>query len=198
MPSKKTFRLTVLAIFIALLLAQTFIPNLGYIRIVPPLPAVTTIPLTVAVFAALFGPGLGALLGLTWGILSLIVAYTQPFDPVSLLLFQNPLIAILPRTAAGWLAGYFSNPERRWHPLAAGLTASLVNSAGVILLTSLLFMGKTAWFAHYLGHVPASSPLIVILLLALGGNAVLEAIFTGVLTPLIVMPLRRLLVKAGR
>lgn len=197
MPANKTFRLTTIAIFIALLIVQTFIPNVGYLRIIPALPSVTTIPLTVAVCASLFGPGMGALMGLTWGVLSLIVAYTQPFDPVSLMLFQNPLIAILPRLSAGWLAGYFANPHQKWQPVAAGLTASLVNSAGVILLTSLLFMSKTNWFAHYLGHVPAGSPLIVMLLIALGGNAIVEAIFTGVLTPLIVMPLRRVLAKVG-
>jgi hypothetical protein len=35
------------------------------------------------------------------------------------------------------------------------------------------------------------------LLIALGGNAIIEAIFTGILTPLIVVPLRRVLAKVG-
>lgn len=41
--------MTILAVFVALLIVQTFVPNVGYIRILPALPAITTIPLTIAV-----------------------------------------------------------------------------------------------------------------------------------------------------
>ena len=47
---QKTLNLTVSAVFVAILLLEAFIPNVGYITILPGLPAITTIPLTVAVF----------------------------------------------------------------------------------------------------------------------------------------------------
>ena len=89
MRREETKRLAITAVFAALLIVQTFVPNVGYVRIIPALPAVTTIPMTIAVYGTLMGPKAGLGVGLFWGITRLIVAYTQPGDMVSLMLFQN-------------------------------------------------------------------------------------------------------------
>lgn len=192
MVHNKTQSLTITAIFTALLLLQSFVPNVGYLYILPGLPAITTIPLTVAVYGVLMGPKAGGFFGLTWGILSLIVAYTQPADPASLLLFQNPLIAILPRWFAGLFAGLF-HPKKAagtaWHSALGGLTASATNTLLVILFASLVFMHNPAALTAHLGHVNQNNPLILILLVALGVNGIIEAIFTAIVTPLITVPL---------
>ncbi|MEL1206371.1 ECF transporter S component, partial [Staphylococcus epidermidis] len=52
----------------------------------------------------ILGTRQGAILGLIWGLISLFRAYTSPGDPLSLLIFQNPIIAILPRLMAGMIA----------------------------------------------------------------------------------------------
>ncbi|MEL1196407.1 ECF transporter S component, partial [Staphylococcus epidermidis] len=85
------------------LIIQSFIPMVGYINIIPGLPAVTTIHLTVIIGAVILGTRQGAILGLIWGLISLFRAYTSPGDPLSLLIFQNPIIAILPRLMAGMI-----------------------------------------------------------------------------------------------
>ena len=77
MRREQTRNMAITALFIALFLLQTFVPNIGYIRILPGLPAITTAPLTVAIYALLMGPVAGAVFGLFWGILRLILAFTQ-------------------------------------------------------------------------------------------------------------------------
>ncbi len=105
MRREETKRMAITAVFAALLIIQTFVPNIGYIRIVPALPAITTIPLTIAVYGTLMGPKAGFIFGLFWGITRLIVAYTQPGDMVSLMLFQNPVISLVPSILAGYFPG---------------------------------------------------------------------------------------------
>ena len=68
MRREETKRLAITAVFAALLIVQTFVPNVGYIRIIPALPAVTTIPMTIAVYGTLMGQKAGLGFGLFWGI----------------------------------------------------------------------------------------------------------------------------------
>ena len=105
MKRKEITNMTITAIFIALLIVQTFVPNIGYVRILPALPAITTIPLTIAIYGTIMGPKWGSMFGLVWGLTRLIVAYTQPGDMVSLLLFQNPIISLVPNILAGYFPG---------------------------------------------------------------------------------------------
>ena len=198
MRKQETQKIALTAIFSAILLLQTFVPLIGYIRIVPGLPAVTTVPLTIAIYACLMGPKAGALFGLFWGITRLIMAYTAPSDLITIMLFQNPLIALLPRAAAGLIPGLIARKKNAGTLtyLFAGMSASLANTLLVILLTDLCYLQNSAKLVTSLG-VATDKPLILILLIALGSNGILELIFTGVLTPIILKPLTRILRKNG-
>lgn len=193
---QKTLNLTVSAVFVAILLLEAFIPNVGYITILPGLPAITTIPLTVAVFASLRGPKVGAAFGLVWGLTSLLRAYAAPNGLVTILLFQNPLIALLPRVTAGWAAGLAGQLADKWEsrkPLAyalSGLLASAVNTLMVILLSDLVYFSHPQKLALALGAKSGQS-LLVILFTALAVNGILEAVFSGLITPLITAPLKK-------
>lgn len=195
MRREETKRLTITAVFAAILIIQTLVPNIGYIRIIPTLPAVTTVTLTVAVYSILMGPKAGFFFGLFWGITRLIVAYAQPTDLVSLMLFQNPVIAIVPRVFAGYFPGIiakylYKTKYSKLGYVLAGAVAALTNTILVIVLTSLFFMHDPASLVHHLGNYTPSSPLILILTTALGFNGVLEAIFTAIITPILVRPLK--------
>ena len=96
MRREETRRMTITAVFAAILIMQTFVPNIGYVRIIPALPAITTIPMTIAIYGTLMGPKAGLGFGLFWRITRLIVAYTQPGDMVSLMLFQMQVITVVP------------------------------------------------------------------------------------------------------
>jgi uncharacterized membrane protein len=203
MRRENTKKLTITAIFVALLLVQTFVPNIGYVRIIPALPAITTIPMTIAIYGVLMGPKYGFLFGLFWGLTRLVVAYTQPGDMVSLLLFQNVLISLVPSILAGWFPGLIAKSlnskgkgmQRAGYALS-GVVTSLTNTVFVILLASLLFMNNPASLTSYLGHFSSGTPLIVVLLMALGVNGIVEAIFTGIVVPIIVTPLNYVLKRA--
>lgn len=197
MRRKETARLTITAVFVALLLLQTFVPNIGYIRIIPALPAITTIPLTIAIYSSLMGSKAGLGFGLFWGITRLFVAYTQPGDIVSLLIFQNPVISLVPSIIAGWLPGLIVKVIKRKDIgfIFAGLVASLTNTFLVILLTSLFFMNNATVLTSHLGNNTGSNTLFIILVAALGLNGILEAIFTGIITPIVAIPLRKAFVR---
>lgn len=79
------------------------------------------------------------------------------------------------------------------YPLA-GFATSFMNTAFVIVMTSLVFMGDPSHLTKYLGSVNTSQPLIMILIVALGVNGIVEMIFTGLLT-LIIMPALKLVMK---
>ena len=203
MKRKETLNITIMAIFVALLIVQTFVPNIGYVRILPGLPAITTIPLTIAVFGTLMGPKMGAEFGLIWGITRLIVAYTQPGDMVSLLLFQNPVISLVPSIMSGYLAGVvtskLSNKDlgvKKIGYIVSGAVASLTNTGLVIILASLFFINNPASLTSYLGNFSQGTPLFVILTSVLGINGLIEAAFTAIVVPIIVTPLNYILKKA--
>lgn len=197
MRKKETLRLTITAIFMAILLLQSFIPNIGYVRILPTLPAITLIPLTIALYGSLMGAKAGLFFGLFWGLTRLFLAYTQPGDPVSLMLFQNPVISILPSVLSGFFAGLVVDKlkTKKFSFVLAGLIASLTNTIMVILLTTLFFMNHAQSLMKYLGNTNSSSTLFLVLLTAFWLNGILEAIFTGVITPIIALPLNHYLRK---
>lgn len=202
MVHNKVQRLTIAAIFIAIIIIQIFVPYIGYFTIIPGLPAITTLPLTLAIAASLLGPRFGFGLGLFWGILSMVLAYTRPSSMVSLVLFQNPLIAILPRACAGAVAGFMGalakNKDKKKQTVFyafSGLLGALTNTILVIVLSSLIFMSHPHALLSALGQAHNNGALIWILLAALGTNGIAEAIFAGIFTPVIVLPLRKILTR---
>ena len=195
----KTFNMALSAIFIALLLLESFVPNIGYITIIPGLPAITTIPLTIAVYACLSGAKAGAGLGLLWGLTSLLRAYVAPNGLVTILLFQNPVIAILPRMLAGFFAGligkrfdnkFKAESARVTGYTLSGLVASITNTLVVIILSWLFYANNSHALLKALGQTNNTNPLLLILLVSLGANGIAEALFSGIVTPLIVTPLK--------
>ena len=197
MRKTETTRLTITAIFVAILLLQTLVPNIGYIRLLPALPTITTIPLTVALYSCLMGSKAGVGFGIFWGLTRLFVAYTQPGDIVSIILFQNPIISLVPSIIAGWLPGLIVKLMKgeKISFLVAGVTASLTNTFLVIGLSSLLFMNHAASLMKYLGNTSNSQSLFLVLVAALGMNGVVEASFTGLFTPVIGLPLEKVFRK---
>lgn len=57
-------------------------------------------------------------------------------------------------------------------------------------------MHDPASLVHYLGNYSSSTPLILILIMALGVNGIFEAIFTAVVVPIIVTPLNLVMKRA--
>ena len=195
---KQTLNVTITAVFTAILLLEAFIPNIGNITIFPGLPTITIIPLTVSVYACLMGPKAGAGFGLAWGLTSLIRAYAAPNSLVTILLFQNPVICLLPRVLAGYLAGLIILPFKKQTKTdkgliagytLSGLTASIANTLLVILLSAVFYWNDPGKLLGALGQSGSSKSLLIILLTALGASGTVEALFSGIVTPIVAAPL---------
>lgn len=95
---QKIREMTILAMFIAIILVMAFVPFLGFITIGPV--SATIIPIPVMIGGVLLGRKNGIILGLTFGVASLIRAtYSANFD----FLFIFPWVSVLPRFLFGLL-----------------------------------------------------------------------------------------------
>jgi len=101
---RKAYKTAILGILIAIILVQSMVPMLGYIP--TGFVNITIIHITVIVAAIVLGPKDGAIVGLVWGIGTIIRAFTSPTSIIDTTVFTNPVVAVLPRIAVGLLAGW--------------------------------------------------------------------------------------------
>lgn len=179
------YRLTMRSLFIALIIMQSFIPLFGYI----PLGVInlTIIQITVIIASITLGPKDGMFVGLTWGIVKLIIAYTMPSSLMDTLVFRNPIITIIPRVIIGFTAGWSFYFLYRWtHRLSIStiITAaigSLTNTIGVLSFM-FLFAPQATAKAYQIGQ----NILFKTLMTIAGTNGIPECIASVILVPLIV------------
>ena len=175
------------AIFLAIIVLMTFVPNLGYLSVFGGVITFTLLHLPVILGASLSGWKRGALYGLAFGVFNWIralTAATSAFD----MLFMNPLISILPRFLFGLIAGFLFEILRKVKSKGAKTTLLVVFSAlSTVIHTFLVFgaiyvftMGETAWLWNWLfsGFTSALGMTALLLTsLGAGGEALLAAIF---------------------
>lgn len=91
----KTFSMVLTAIFGAIILFLSLVPNIGYITIVPGV-SITIIHIPVLVGIFLLSLSGSIYLGVFFGLGSLMVAFMRAATPVDEA-FKNPLVSVLPR-----------------------------------------------------------------------------------------------------
>ena len=179
-----TFRLVIRAILLAIIIVQAMVPWLGFIPL--GFISLTIIHITVIVAAVVLGPKDGMVIGLFWGIATIIRAYAMPTTPFDTLVFTNPIISVVPRILVGLVAGLvFHWIYRRYHSIVvgsavAGVLGSLVNTVLVLGFMGLFYTGATAE-----AYGIDSSLLFKTLAGIAAINGIPEAIGAGVITPLI-------------
>lgn len=177
---QSTFQLVLTAIFIAIIILQSFVPLLGNIPLV--VLDITIIHVTVIVGAIVLGEKTGLLLGIVWGICSMLRAYMGT-NAISFLVFSNPVIAIVPRALVGYLSGVVYRLLQKTPKVAmsvAGVVGSLTNTVGVLSFIYFL-VGST--YAEKIGQTMSALPAL--LMGIVGTNGVPEAIASAILTPII-------------
>lgn len=126
---------------ISILLGVT---GLGFIPI-PPIKA-TIMHVPVIIGAILEGPIVGAMIGLIFGIFSVIQAIMVP-TPLSFI-FMNPVVSVLPRVLIGITSYYiFKAMFGKFSTIKIGIAAavgSFTNTIGVLGLIYLLYVDKYA------------------------------------------------------
>lgn len=188
----KTRRMVFLALFSAIIVMMAVIPNIGYVMVNPAM-TLTTLQIPVIIGAILLGPADGALLGLVFGVTSMIQApflqgatafLFNPFVPLGN--YKSALIAIVPRVLIGVAAAYvyrfFSRFDKTqiFSALAAGIAGSLTTSVLVLGGIYVFFRNE---FAAVLGK--AASYVLGYLVVVFTSNSIVEIVLTAIVVPLI-------------
>ncbi|MCO6541856.1 MAG: ECF transporter S component [Lactobacillus sp.] len=190
MRKHKAYKLAIRAILIAIILVQSMTPFLGFIPL--GLVNVTIIHLTVIVAAIVLGPGDGALVGLIWGLGTMIRAYSAPTSPLDTMVFTNPIIAVLPRILVGYLAGiiYRSTKNKiKSQTVRMALAAaigSLTNTITVLGLMRLMFAGAMAS-----AYKVTSEALNGVIMTVVATNGIPELIAAIIIVPMICLAVLR-------
>lgn len=156
MPEERTRKIVIAGIMgaIAVFLGVTrwgFIPWFGGVSL-------TIMHVPVIIGAVLEGPVVGLIIGLIFGVASLIQAAVAPNGPGDVI-FTNPLISVLPRLFIGPVAWVVWNALKRWAPLGlivSGVVGSLTNTLLVLGVIGLL--GLFPW--AIIGGVIVSNGLL--------------------------------------
>ena len=133
--------------------------------------SLTIMHVPVVIGAILEGPIVGAVIGLIFGLFSMLQAAIAPSGPTDVW-FTNPILAVLPRLFIGPVAWLVWMGLKRWPVpglIVAGLAGSITNT--VLVLGTIGLMGLLPWVA--LG------PIVV-------ANGIPEAILCAILVLVIV------------
>ncbi len=133
-------KLILVALFSAIIIVFTVIPNLGYIATGPI--EITTLHIIVIIGAVFLGPKFGAVIGSVWGITCIIRAFvlgggSEIFKP-----FLNPMVSFVPRLLVGLVAGaVFSALKKTRLPVivSAGITGAVGTLTNTVLVLSALY-----------------------------------------------------------
>jgi uncharacterized membrane protein len=138
---KRTRTLVVVGLLTALEAILAFTPA-GFINILPV--SATTMHIPVIIAAVLEGPLVGGILGLVFGCLSLLSAFTTPtlFSPI----FQNPLVSVLPRILVGVGAGYLFKVFVKLDALEKTSKVKKLVSGAVYILSALALAGGAYYY----------------------------------------------------
>jgi len=188
--SMSTLKLTQLSILIALIAVLAFTP-LGFI-IVPPI-AITLLHIPVIIGAILLGPLYGGILGLSFGVMSMIRAVTSgnPGD----ILFNpfvsgNPIgsiiMCILPRILLGVIVGYLFIWLKKYDK--KGFISIPISAAiGTVCHTVLVLLFIWIFFSAF--------PLKTVFLYVISVNGLLEIAAAMVISTAICKPLLKVYYK---
>ena len=185
----KTYRIAILGILSAFIIIQTFVPFLGNI-LIPPLNP-TIIHITVIVAAFVLSTKDGMLVGLVWGLARMVKAYTLPASPLDLLLWTNPVIAVVPRVMVGLVAGlifhaFLKRKQEKVGMVTAAVLGSLTNTVLVLGFIALFYGNE---YATALNVDPSN--LLKVLAGIVATNGIGEAVAAGLIAPFIATALMK-------
>lgn len=188
--NQRTKDLVYMAVFIAIILLQSWVPTLGYISFGAI--SLTFIHVTVIIAVLWLGTKKGTIIGAVWGLTAMMVAYMRG-TPFERLVFINPLISLLPRIIMPLVLGSLIYVMRKHHldDKIIGTISGVVGS----LLNTVLVLGAVGLFAgnEFISTVQDANidqlwPIIGGIIAA---NGVPEAILAGIMTPLIFIALKK-------
>ncbi len=142
--------------------------------------SISLVLLPIVIGAAMYGPGAGALLGTTFGVVVLMQPDTVFFYDIH---FAGTIITVLVKgAAAGWLASLayrlFSKKQRTLAVFIAAVVCPLVN-------TGLFLLGCRVFFWDALTQLGGGNTLLYVITVFIGWNFVAEFIVNIICSPVI-------------
>jgi len=188
MKREQLTRMTIAAIFIALIAVMTFTPYVGYISLPGIGLSITTLAVPVIVGAILLGPLYGTVLGAAWGVTCLLYAVAQgTFDAA---IFLNPLISVLPRILVGSISGYIYVLLRK--AIKNKIVPILITSAVTSLSNTILVITAINLF-HSDELFTLGKTLKDIITIAISLNGVVELAIALIIPLPVILVLQKLL-----
>jgi uncharacterized membrane protein len=143
--------------------------------------SLTIMHIPVIVAAVLEGPVAGTVVGLIFGVTSLVKAAVAPVGPLDPL-FTNPLVSVLPRLLIGVVAwAVYKLFRGKLTPLAAGAAGAVGGFANTVLVLTMLGLSAADQIAGVLGLETAAIPAFLAGIALSNGlvEAAAAAVFTG-------------------
>ena len=179
--NKRVTDIAFAGIILAVMAILNFVPNVGYIRIIPGTFEITIIHIFVIIFAWLLGWKAGLLSGLAFGVFCWANAFI-----VGNVAFQNPLVSVLPRVFFGFITGLvfdltrlIKKPKLRYGiDVALCACVTVVHTMLVLLMLYIAFNQETV-FETYMKTMFASMVI----------NFPVEVAAAAVIAPLVILGL---------
>ncbi|WP_125566754.1 ECF transporter S component [Companilactobacillus insicii] len=184
MQKRKAYRIAILGILMAIIFVQSLVPFLGFIP--TGFINITIIHITVIVAAIVLGPKSGAIVGLVWGLGTMIRAFTSPTSIIDTTVFTNPIVAVLPRIVVGLVAGYiYLALKNRFKKqvIAMGIAAGAGSLTNTLLVLGLMRVMYASALSQ--AYTTQSDLLNKLLLIIVGTNGLPEMIAAVIIAPAI-------------
>lgn len=189
------------AVFLSLILIMGFVPQMGYIQILPGL-SLTLMHLPVLLGACLFGFKRGLLYGLFFGITSWMQALSSPVGFNAF--FVYPWVSVLPRLLFGFLSGFFfqllhKQPKIGRNPLVLGGMSFVSTLLHTLLVFGTIFLFDANGILPFFQSkdvITSGISLTFVGVIIVG--ALLEALLAALLVPLLSKACTRLLERNGK
>lgn len=192
--SNRNIRFTTVALLVSLELVLGFTP-LGFIAI-PPV-SITTMHIPVIITALILGPSEGAIVGLTFGLISLFKASTGASASVTGLLFSpfasgaplySIIMCLIPRVLLGIIPAYVNRLLSKFikaTPLSAAISAGVASICHTIMVLGCMVIFFNAF----------AFKEILITILSLNGSV--EILAAVVVVPAIALPVKKYVISRG-
>lgn len=180
---KKTKQLAFGAMIMAIILLMALVPQLGYIQI--NLVAITIIHIPVLIGAMTFkNKNLALIAGTTFGISSWLVAMFRPATPTDLI-FQNPLVSILPRILFALLAYWL------YKQLAGKMKSNYLAILISVIISTLFHTVSVVSLMYLFGQHIFTGSVMTLLIGVISVNGWIEIVLAGIVVPPIVKVLEK-------
>ncbi len=196
MRNKKVLEMTTLAMFASIIFLMAWFPQIGFIAIPALGVSITIVHIPVIIGAMYGGRKVGLYLGLVFGLSSWAMALmraSQPFD----LMFQNPILAVVPRALFGLSVWYVFAAFKKLvpkKPLSLALTFITVT-----LIHTVLVMGVALAMSPFYEGVLGAELFMFIVTVALPIVAPFEMTIAALVgTPIVLRLMQTDLFKEDR